>query len=100
MRPRHALARYNFAVVYTLLDLVEEAERELLALLDLYPDFPEAFNEIGVVFVRQNRLLEAAGQFRSTADAMPRSAPVRANLGPHLLPAGRPRRRPRAGALG
>jgi Flp pilus assembly protein TadD len=80
MNPQHALARYNCAVVYTTADLLQEAEAELEALITLYPDFPEAFNEIGVVFLRENRLLEAAGQFRRAVDAMPRSAPCRANL--------------------
>lgn len=80
MNEKHALARYNCAAVYTALDLLKEAEAELDALLELYPDFPEAFNEIGVVYLRNKRLIEAAGQFRRAADAMPRSAPVRANL--------------------
>jgi tetratricopeptide (TPR) repeat protein len=80
LNSRHALARYNSAVIYTMLDSLGEAEAELHVLLELYPDFPEAFNEIGVVFLRQGRLLEAAGQFRQVADNMPRSAVSRCNL--------------------
>lgn len=80
LNPRHALARYNCAVACCKLDMLEEAEREIEALLALYPDFPEAFNAIGVVRILQNRLTEAVEQFRRVADAMPRSAIVRANL--------------------
>ena len=80
MNGKHALARYNCAVLFTIVDQLAEAEAELNALLELYPDFPEAFNEIGLVYLRQNRLLEASGQFRAAADAMPRSATCRANL--------------------
>lgn len=80
MNPRHALARYNCAVAYSMADMTEQAEREIEELLSLYPDFPEAFNAIGVIRLQQNRLVEAAGQFRRATDAMPQSAIVRANL--------------------
>ncbi len=80
INPRHALARYNAAVLYTTLDELNEAEAELHVLLELYPDFPEAFNEIGLVFLRQERLLEAAGRFRSAVDAWPQDPIARSNL--------------------
>jgi len=80
MDSRHALARYNCAVCFCMLDLLEEAEAQVAELLQLYPEFPEAFNAIGVIRLLQNRLVEAAEQFRRTADAMPRSAVARSNL--------------------
>ena len=80
MNPRHALARYNSVVASSMLERLEEAEKEVEELITLYPDFPDAFNAIGVVRLMQNRLVEAAEQFRRVADLMPRSAIVRANL--------------------
>ncbi len=77
---RHTLARYNAAVLYTTLDQLNEAEAELQVLLELYPDFPEAFNEIGLVYLRQDRLLEAAGRFRTAVDARPLDPIARSNL--------------------
>jgi len=81
LNARHALARYDCALAYNMVDMYEEAERQLEQLLTAYPDFPEAFNAIGVVRLLQNRLVEAAAQFRRAADALPRSAIVRSNLG-------------------
>jgi Flp pilus assembly protein TadD len=81
LSPRHALARYNCAVSYHMVDMLNEAEQQLEELLATYPEFPEAFNAIGVVRVLQNRLVEAAAQLRRAAETMPRSAVVRANLG-------------------
>ena len=80
MNPRHVLARYNCAVAYSMTGALEESEREIDQLLALYPDLPEAFNAIGVIRLRQNRLVEAAEQFRRLADIMPQSAIVRSNL--------------------
>ncbi len=80
LNPRHALARYNSVVAYCTLDMLPEAELEIDALLGLYAGSPEALNAIGVVRLLQNRLSEAAEQFRRVADAMPRSAIARANL--------------------
>ncbi len=80
MNPRHALARYNSVVASSMLDQLEEAEKEVEELVALYPDFPDAFNAIGVIRLLQNRLVEAAEQFRRVADHMPRSAIIRANL--------------------
>jgi Flp pilus assembly protein TadD len=80
MNPRHALARYNCAVAFCMSGMLEEADREVDALLQLYPNFPEAYNAIGVVRILQSRLLEAAEYFRRAADGMPRSAIARANL--------------------
>ena len=78
--PRHALARYNCAVAYNMLDMVDEADRHVAELLQLYPDFPEAYNAVGVLRLFQERLVEATEQFRRAADAMPTSAVVRSNL--------------------
>ncbi len=80
MNPRHALARYNSVVASSMLDRLEEAEKEVEELVSLYPDFPDAFNAIGVIRLLQNRLVEAAEQFRRVADHMPRSAIIRTNL--------------------
>ncbi len=80
LSPRHALARYNCAIAYCMADMLDEAEREADELLTLYPDFPDVFNVIGVIRLFQSRLVEAAEQFRRTADLMPRSAVVRSNL--------------------
>jgi tetratricopeptide (TPR) repeat protein len=78
---RHALARYNCAVAYTLLDQFDEAEAQATELMALYPDLPEALNTIGVIRLLQGHLVDAAEHFRRAADAVPRSAIVRANLG-------------------
>ena len=80
MNPKHALARYNCAIAAQMMELYDEAERELEDLMQLYTDFPEVFNAIGVVRMLQDRVVDAAEQFRRAADAMPRSAIVRANL--------------------
>lgn len=81
MNPKHALAKYNCAIAAQMLEQYEESERELEELMQLYTDFPEAFNAIGVVRLLQDRLVEAAEQFRRAADAIPRSAIARSNLG-------------------
>ncbi len=80
LSPRHALARYNCAVSYHMADMFAEAEQQLEELLATYPEFPEAFNAIGVVRMLQNRMVEAAIQLRRAVDAMPRSAEARSNL--------------------
>jgi tetratricopeptide (TPR) repeat protein len=81
MDARHALGRYNCAVAYNMAEMYGEAESQLEELLAAYPEFPEAFNAIGVVRLLQGRLIEAVGQLRRAADAMPRSAIARSNLG-------------------
>jgi tetratricopeptide (TPR) repeat protein len=81
LNPRHALARYNCALAFNMAEMYAEAEAQLEELLASYPEFPEAFNAIGVVRLLQGRLVEAAAQLRRAADAMPRSAIARANLG-------------------
>ncbi len=80
MAPRHALARYNSAVASSMLEQLDEAEAEVEELIALYPDFADAFNAVGVIRLMQNRLVEAAEQFRRVADMMPRSAVARSNL--------------------
>jgi len=80
LNSRHALARYNCVVASSMLERLDDAEREIEELVSLYPDFPEVFNAIGIVRLLQNRLVEAAEQFRRVADTMPRSAIVRTNL--------------------
>jgi Flp pilus assembly protein TadD len=80
INPKHVLARYNCAIAAQMMELYDEAERELEDLMQLYTDFPEVFNAIGVVRMLQGRVVDAAEQFRRAADAMPRSAIVRSNL--------------------
>jgi tetratricopeptide (TPR) repeat protein len=81
MNPRHALARYNCATAYHMLDMFDEAQEQLDELIRLYSGFPEVYNAIGILRLSQDRLVEAAEQFRIVADAMPRSAIARCNLG-------------------
>ncbi len=80
MAPRHALARYNSVVASSMLEQLDEAETEVEELTALYPGFADAFNAVGVIRLRQDRLVEAAEQFRRVADMMPRSAVARSNL--------------------
>jgi Tfp pilus assembly protein PilF len=65
--PRHRDARYYVALIYATREQFAEAEAEIRKVLDIDPDYPEAYNFLGQVLVRQNRRTEAIRAFRKAA---------------------------------
>ena len=65
--PRHRDAHYYVAYIYATQEKFEQAEAEVREALRTDPDYPEAYNFLGQVLVKQNRRTEAIQAFRKAA---------------------------------
>jgi tetratricopeptide (TPR) repeat protein len=78
--PRHALARYNLALVLRRADRLDEALQELDRTIAIDPR-PDAYYLRGVIYWHQGDLDRAAGALRAAAAAEPRYADAHYTLG-------------------
>ena len=80
LAPRHALARYNLALVLRRADRLPEALDELHRTLAIEPR-PEAHYTLGVIYWHQGELDRAADALRAAIAAEPRYADAHDTLG-------------------
>jgi tetratricopeptide (TPR) repeat protein len=80
LAPRHALAHYNLALVFSRVDRTQEALDELQRALAIEPR-PEAHYTMGVIYWHQNDLDRAAGALRAAVAAAPADADAHYMLG-------------------
>lgn len=62
--PRHRDAHYYIAYIYAFQEKFDQAEAEVREAIRTDPDYPEAYNFLGQVLVKQNRRQEAISAFR------------------------------------
>lgn len=62
--PRHRDAHYYVAFIYAYQEKFDQAEAEVREALRTDPDYPEAYNFLGQVLIKQNRRQEAIAAFR------------------------------------
>lgn len=62
--PRHRDAHYYIAFIYAFQEKFDQAEAEVREALRTDPDYPEAYNFLGQVLIKQNRRQEAIDAFR------------------------------------
>jgi superkiller protein 3 len=80
LAPRHALARYNLALVLKRADRAEEAVAELTRAIAIEPR-AEAHYTLGVIYWQRGDLDRAASALRAAVAADPRSADAHYTLG-------------------
>ena len=78
--PRHALARYNLALVLQRADRQAEAIEELGRVIEIEPR-PEAYYTLGVIYWHQGKLERAADALRAAIEVDPRYAAAHYTLG-------------------
>jgi len=62
--PRHRNSHYYVAFIYATQEKFTEAEAEIREVIDIDPDFPDSYNFLGQLLVKQNRRQEAIRAFR------------------------------------
>jgi tetratricopeptide (TPR) repeat protein len=80
LAPRHALARYNLALVLKRADRLQEAIDELQRVIEIEPR-AEAHYTLGVIYWHQGDLERAASALRAAVAAEPRYADAHYTLG-------------------
>ena len=80
LAPRHALARYNLALVLKRADRLPEAIEELHRAIEIEPR-PEAHYTLGVIYWHQGDVSRAARALRAASAAEPRYAEAHYTLG-------------------
>ena len=73
--PRHRNAHYYVALIYATQQRYPEAEAEIREVIDIDPDYPEAYEFLGQLLVKQNRRPEAIRAFRKAASSPLYSTP-------------------------
>jgi Tfp pilus assembly protein PilF len=81
--PKNSRYRLTLGTLYLYNQDYLSAERETLRALDLNPSLAEGHNNLGLIYLAQGRLPEAAAQFRKALDNLSYSTPEYAayNLG-------------------
>ena len=80
LAPRHALARYNLALVLKRSDRLQDAITELTHTLEIEPR-PEVHYTLGVIYWHQGELDRAATALRAAVAAEPRYVEAHSTLG-------------------
>lgn len=62
--PRHRDAHYYVAFIYAFQEKFDQAEAEVREAIRTDPDYPDAYNFLGQVLIKQNRRQEAIDAFR------------------------------------
>jgi Tfp pilus assembly protein PilF len=62
--PRHRDAHYYVAFIYASQEKFDQAEAEVREAIGTDPDYPDAYNFLGQVLIKQNRRQEAIDAFR------------------------------------
>ncbi len=63
--PKNRDAHYYIALIYAMQEKFPQAEAEIREVLDIDPDYPEGYNFLGQVLVKQNRRDEAIQAYRA-----------------------------------
>lgn len=79
--PAKARAAYKRGMGFVSDGKFESAIGSLQEAIDIYPKYVRALNDIGVIFLKLNRLDEAAGRFRDATEISKRFFHPRMNLG-------------------
>ncbi|HVQ38892.1 MAG TPA: tetratricopeptide repeat protein [Pyrinomonadaceae bacterium] len=79
--PQKAQAAYKKAMGLIGAGKVDNGIKELQEAISLYPEYVRAYNDLGVIFMKLDRLDEAAAAFRKAADISRRYFYPRMNLG-------------------
>jgi Flp pilus assembly protein TadD len=77
----HSESHFNLALVYERRGLHADAERELVASLQLNPAQPEARNALGVIDAHEGKIVSASMVWRELLREVPDYEPARKNLG-------------------
>jgi len=83
--PEEARARYNKALEASAAGDRKRAVRELRGALEIHPQFPLAFNELGAQYLMLGQLGDAAGAFDSAVKLAPDVPVLRINYGILLI---------------
>jgi Flp pilus assembly protein TadD len=76
----HSESHFNLALVYERRGMHANAEREMIASLQLNPAQPEARNALGVIYAHEGKTVNASTDWRELVREMPDYEPARANL--------------------
>ncbi len=79
-RPDDADALHNMAVALSTTGRAGEAEQVAAELVRIAPDDPRGHLDLGIILVRQRRLMEARDVFRTGLQRLPDNAQLRTNL--------------------
>lgn len=79
--PQKAQAAYKKAMSSVTSKKFDNAVSELQQAISIYPEYVRAHNDLGVLFMKLDRLDEAAGSFRKAAEISKRFLYPRLNLG-------------------
>jgi Flp pilus assembly protein TadD len=77
----HSESHFNLALVYERRGLHADAEREMVASLQLNPAQPEARNALGVIDAHEGKIVSASMVWRELLREVPDYEPARKNLG-------------------
>ena len=87
--PSHHMTHYNLALAYISLDQKEKAIEHLRKAIELAPGFPGAYNNLGVLMMKQGKYDEAFENFTRALSCDENSAIAHNNLAFVLLKRGR-----------
>ena len=76
----HSESHFNLALVYERRGLHADAEREMLASLQLNPGQPDAKNALGVIYAQEGKTVSASLVWRELVREVPDYQPARTNL--------------------
>jgi Flp pilus assembly protein TadD len=76
----HSESHFNLALVYERRGLHADAEREMLASLQLNPAQPDARNALGVIYAHEGKTVSASLEWRELLREVPDYEPTRTNL--------------------
>jgi Flp pilus assembly protein TadD len=76
----HSESHFNLALVYERRGLHADAEREMLASLQLNPGQPDAQNALGVIYAQEGKTVSASLVWRELVREVPDYQPARTNL--------------------
>jgi Flp pilus assembly protein TadD len=76
----HSESHFNLALVYERRGLHADAEREMLASLQLNPGQPDAENALGVIYAQEGKTVSASLVWRELVREVPDYQPARTNL--------------------
>lgn len=79
------LTHYNLAMAYKNINRIDEAIEHLKEAIKIYPKFPDAYNNLGVILVRQRKYDEAFNYFIKALTYNSKSHIAHNNLGVYLL---------------
>jgi superkiller protein 3 len=86
--PDKAGSEFIKAVKFQQKNDLAKAEEHLKAAIKIYPNYAEAYNNLGVIYINQNRVDDAEQAFAKATEIMPNNAIALKNLGQARMRAG------------